>query len=169
MKCSSCGSDNAASARYCDNCGALLIAADSNKLSSARELRTPRLRLGLVLLIVAVVLLAIATLAYFNDKDGPESAGETNSGTLIVTLINPFSVGSNSRDFELYLNGQLQMNGTVPVGKSEVVETSLNWTGSELMVLIHVVVPGIGTQPGDRMVTLIPGETERVNIVLSAT
>jgi hypothetical protein len=120
---------------------------------------------------IVAVALVLAVLAYLetagNDEDNPTDGDNSSSGTLIVTLVNAKSVGSDALDYELYLNGNLSAHGTIPIADSAVIEKSLTWAGPELTVLIHVVVADSTPQPGDRSVTLTPGEIERVNIVVN--
>jgi hypothetical protein len=124
--------------------------------------------IGTILIVAAVVVLGVLAflLTVGNEENDSGVGDESSSGTLVVTIVNTQYVGSKPLDYELYLNGNLSASGTIPVADSAVIEKSLTWTGPGLAVLIHVVITNSSSQPGDRSVTLTPGEIERVNIVL---
>lgn len=125
---------------------------------------------GVAALILAVAIGTgmLALMLVQEDRENQADGTEQVSAILVITLINARYAGSGELGYELYLNGNLSANGTIAVADSAVIERTLTWTGSELLVLIQVVVADSDSQPGDRWVVVTPGETERVNIVLSA-
>lgn len=129
--------------------------------------RPSTLKIVFVLAIGATMIAGVVALLLLNNGENDDTPQEEiKTGILIVTLINTFHMGSSPVDYELYLNGQLASNGTIPAADSAVIEMSFNWTGTELTVLIQVIIADTSDQPDDRSVILIPGETERVNILL---
>ena len=153
-------------------------AADDKSSSAVRSVggrglsgprRPSALMIGAILIVAAAMVLGVlAFLLTVEDEESDSGVGdESSSGTLVVTIVNTQFVGSKPLDYELYLNGNLSASGTIPVADSAVIEKSLTWTGPGLAVLIHIVIVNSTSQPGDRSVTLTPGEIERVNIALA--
>jgi hypothetical protein len=114
------------------------------------------------------MLLTVALFLPWGEENGRPN-NQLNVGTLIVTIINPSYIEAGPCNYTLYLNGQLESNGTIPAGESEVFEKNFSWSGSELTIQVHIEVPGSSTQPEDRTITLTSGETERLFITLVTT
>lgn len=167
MRSSDRGLDNLANERESGNRGSALGTFDATGGTVDSGTRPSALRIGLVLVVAVSVLLGVIAAVLIDwNEESPLSGDEPVSGTLIVTLVNAQYVGSGALDYDLYLNDQLESSGTIPVADSAIIEKNLTWVGSEYTVLIHVVIADSATQPNDRLATLAPGETERVNIML---
>jgi hypothetical protein len=112
------------------------------------------------------VLLAVAlSQPQGNENDGPDD--NLNTGSLVITIVNPHFLGAEPCNYTLSINNQLESNGTIPAGGSDVFERDFTWSGPELAIQVHVEVPGTATPSEDRTVTLTPGETERLTIILN--
>ena len=111
---------------------------------------------------VAVVMLLLLSLVLYLGLI------HSNAGTLEVTLINPYAWGATPCDYFVFMDGELEANGTVAVSESETVEVNLTWTGSERTILVRIEVPDGSAYPEERTVTLSPGETEGITVILGS-
>ena len=168
MKCPNCGTEIFAEATLCPVCTHSIEPSDKQVPPSSQRSRVPFLAIGLVSAIAVAMLLTVALFLPWGEEDGRPN-NQLNVGTLIVTIINPSYIEAGPRNYTLYLNGQLESNGTIPAGDSEVFEKNFSWSGSELTIQVHIEVPGSSTQPEDRTITLTSGETERLFITLVTT
>jgi hypothetical protein len=159
VKCPKCGSENDAYAIFCSAC--------RQPLKESKEMLAPEPRKGILAagLFIAVLLSVMLIFVWFSMP--PEE--EENSGSLVITLINPTTVHSLPCEYVLEINGQQEYDGTIPAGDSDVVQKNFTFSDSSLLVVIHVEVIGSSTQPDDMTVTISQGETERVTIVLQMT
>jgi hypothetical protein len=126
------------------------------------------LAIGIVAAIVVALLLTVALSLLWGGENGWLN-NQSNVGTLKITIVNPYAVGGGPCNYTLFLNGQQELNGTIPPGESEIFEKNFSWSGSELTIQVHIETPGRSTQPGDRTVTLTSGEVERLSIMLPNT
>lgn len=163
MKCPSCGTENEPHAVFCTSCRQPLKGPAEQISADSREPRIGILAFGLFIAILVSVMLIFAWFSQPAEEDG-------NDGSLVITLINPTYIGALPCEYVLELNGQPERNGTVPVGESDVVEKNFSFSGSELVVVVHVEVIGSTTQPDDITVTITRGgEVERITITLRMT
>jgi len=167
MKCPSCGSEIPVDARYCPLC-AQKIESTEARFSSSPGRQNNFWVVGVALAIAAAVLLLAVWYLSGGGGTSPTDDG-SSTGTLIVTLVNPYIYPGLPCNYTLSANGNLESTGTVPSGGSDVFQKNFSWDGARLELRIHIEVQGSGTQPGDRMVTLTPGGTERIAIMLSPT
>jgi len=123
------------------------------------------LAIGVVAAVAVAMLLTVALLLPWGDQnDG--SHNQLSAGTLILTIVNPFYVGAGPCNYTLYLNGQQESNGAIPAGESAIFEKNFSWSGSELTIYVHIEVLERSVQPEDRLLTMTPGEVERLAIML---
>lgn len=159
MKCLGCGAENSDDSKYCEVCARPLDTTDSQMSRVSWESRKPHWEI--VVAVAAVMLLLLSLVLYLGLI-------HSNAGTLEVTLINPHAWGATPCDYSVFIDGELEANGTVAVSESETVEVNLTWTGSERTILVRIEVPDGSAYPEERIVTLSPGETESITVILSS-
>lgn len=167
MNCPSCGAVIPADARYCPLCAQKIESIDSQFATSPGR-KNNFWVVSVALAIVAAVLLLALWYLSGGGGNGPTDDG-SKTGTLIVTLVNPYMYPGLACNYTLSVNGNLESTGTVPSGGSDVYQKNFSWVGAQLELHVQIEVQGSGTQPEDKMVTLTPGGTERITFVLSST
>lgn len=119
---------------------------------------------------LSLVLVLVALVLYFGLSGDEDWSGVDNStGTLAITLINPYAWGAAPCEYFIYLNGELAANGTVAVSGYATFERNFTWAGSELTLSVNIDVPGGSASPEDRTILLASGETESLVVILSST
>jgi hypothetical protein len=169
MKCPNCGAEILARATSCSVCLHSIASSDEKAPPYSQRPRVRFSAVGVVVAVAVAMLLIVALLLLWGDLDG-RLQNQSSAGTLILTIINPFTLGATSPcNYTLYLNGLQESNGTIPAGESDIFEKNLSWSGSELTIQVHIEVMGRSIQPEDRTVTLTSGEVERLAIALPTT
>jgi len=159
LKCPRCGTENEEYAIFCSSCRQPLQGQSDRDSLDTRQSRVAIAAFGLF---VAILLAAMLIFIWFSlpaEQNG-------NHGALVITLLNPTSLDALPCEYVLELNGLPEHNGTVPAGESDVVEKNFTFDHSSLVVVVHVQVIDSTTQPEDVIVTITPGEIERVTVFL---
>ena len=168
MKCPNCGTEILAGATSCSVCLHSLEPSDEQSPPFSQRLRMPFLAIGIVAAVAVAMVLTVALFLPWGEENGWPN-NESSAGTLVLTMVNPFHFGVGPCNYTLYLNDQLESNGTILAGESEIFEKNFLWSGSELTIQVHIEVTGRSAQPEDRIITLTSGEVERLSITLPTT
>jgi len=168
MKCPNCGAEILAKATSCSVCLHSIVSSEEKAPPYSQRPRVRFSAVGVVVAVAVAMLLIVALFLPWGDLDGGLQ-NHSSAGTLVLTIVNPFTLGASPCNYTLYLNGLQESNGTIPAGESDIFEKNLSWSGSELTIQVHIEVVGRSIQPEDRTVTLTSGEVERLAIALPTT
>jgi hypothetical protein len=168
MKCPNCGTEILAGATSCSVCLHTIEPSHEQASPFSQRPRVPFLPICIVVAIAVAMLFTVALFLPWAEENGWPN-NQSSVGTLILTIVNPYSFRVDSCNFTLYLNGQQELEGTIPAGESQIFEKNFSWSGSELTIQLHIEISGGSTQPEDRIATLTSGEVERLSIMLPTT
>ncbi len=163
MKCPSCGAENSDDSQYCEVCARPLDTTDSQVSKAPCQPRKPHWEIIVSVTVIMLLLLSLVLYLEFDDEED-----EIGTGTIVVTLVNPYQFGATPCDYLVFIDEELEANGTVAVSKAETVEVNLTWAGSERTTLVRIEVSGGSVYPEEKTVVLSPGETEDITFILSS-